>query len=624
MDADVIVVGAGIGGLSAAGLLAKSGLDVLVIDRNYMPGGACGAIRRDGITFDLGAAMLFGFGEGGFSPHRFLMNELEEPIEVIRHRALYRLNYGDDRIVFWPQMDRFLDELARVFPAERGELADFYRSITDLFENVIRADPVYVAPSEMRASDLRGQFFSRPVKQLRTLALLATSAAKLIRRHVHSPRAIAFFDKLTSTYCYTTLEETPAILAATMFVDNHAGGSYWPVGSPAVLAGRLERAIEKRGGRFLYETEVTGILFDGRGRARGVRTGSDEEISAPQVVYAGAIHPLYRRLLPPEVVPARERARIERMALTHPSVVLYGHVKADAVPAGTFPVEMFVDNKAALDENEVTMYLSSLEDPSLCPEGTHVFTLIGPSMSAWPRPADPAYRSAAYREHKEREAARMIGLLDRRFPGFARKVLRWELGTPATIERYLGKPGGSVAGPKQAIGQELMRRPHAKTRWPGLYLCGESTVMGTGTPAVTISGISAADVVLRDRGMPEYRYYPGQKNVVTVREGPVPRRPAPTSAPATASLCQWCEVPACRVACPSRIDIRGVLRRMEMENFDGAARRLRETGGEPLACPSCPGRPCARACLRTKFAGSPVPIVDNLAWLAQRGGAGRR
>jgi prolycopene isomerase len=306
------------------------------------------------------------------------------------------------------------------------------------------------------------------------------------------------------------------------------------------------------------------------------------------------------------------------MVLTHPSMVLYGQVKADAVPSGTFPVEMFVDNKAALDESEVTMYVSSLEDPSLCPEGTHVFTLIGPSMASWPKPSDPAYQGAEYREHKEREAARMIGLLERRFPGFARGVLRRELGTPSTIERYLGKPGGSVAGPKQMIGQELMRRPHAKTRWPGLYLAGESTVMGTGTPAVTISGISAADVVLRDRGMSEYRWHPGQKNVVTVREGPVPRRPAPTSAPGTASLCQWCEVPACRISCPSRIDIRGILRRVEMENFDGARRRRRETGGEPLPCPSCPGRPCERACLRTAFAGAPVPIVENLAWLSGR------
>ncbi|MGA2974195.1 MAG: FAD-dependent oxidoreductase [Spirochaetia bacterium] len=613
-DYDVIVVGAGVGGLTAASLLAKSGLAVLVVDRNYMPGGALGSFRRDGITHDLGAAMLFGFGEHGFSPHRFLMNELEEPVTVIRHRALYRLNYGEDPIVFWPEMDRYLGELARVFPAERAELAAFYQAIAELFENVIRADPVYVSPSEMRPQDLRGQFFSRPLQQLATLRLLSTSAERLIRRHVRSERAIRFFDKLTSTYCYTTMAETPAILAATMFVDNHAGGSYYPVGSPAILAGRLERSIERHGGTFRYETEVTGILFDDGGRVRGVYTAGGEEITAPQVVYAGAIHPLFRKLLPAARVRARERARIESLVLTHPSIVLYGQVKADAVPNGTFPVEMFVDNKTTLDESEVTLYLSSLEEPNLAPEGTYVFTLIGPSFSNWPAPGDTAYQGPAYLERKEAEARRMLAILERRMPGFSRGIVRWEIGTPSTIERYLGKPGGTVAGPKQAIGQELLRRPHARTRWPGLYLAGESTVMGTGTPAVTVSGISAADVALRDRGMPEYRWRPGQRDFVTVVEGPVPRLPAPKTAPGTASFCGWCEIATCRAACPSRIDIRGVLRRIEMENFEGARRRLAETGGRPLPCPGCAGHPCEQACQRTRWAGNPVPIVENLVW----------
>jgi prolycopene isomerase len=83
-------------------------------------------------------------------------------------------------------------------------------------------------------------------------------------------------------------------------------------------------------------------------------------------------------------------------------------------------------------------------------------------------------------------------------PGFRSQALT----SPATIERP-PETGGCVAGPKQAIGQELMRRPHAVTRWPGLFLAGESTVMGTGTPAVTVSGISAAAVALRERGMKE-------------------------------------------------------------------------------------------------------------------------
>ena len=78
---DVGVVGGGIGGLTAAAPLARKGLQVLLVEQHYMPGGCCGAIRRRGITFDVGATVLYGFGEKGLNTHRYVMNELEEEIE---------------------------------------------------------------------------------------------------------------------------------------------------------------------------------------------------------------------------------------------------------------------------------------------------------------------------------------------------------------------------------------------------------------------------------------------------------------------------------------------------------------------------------------------------------------
>jgi prolycopene isomerase len=82
---DVIVVGAGLGGMTAAGLLAKRGLSVLLIDQQNKPGGACTSFKREDHVFDVGAAMLYGFGEKGFRPFRFLINELEEPIDIVAH-----------------------------------------------------------------------------------------------------------------------------------------------------------------------------------------------------------------------------------------------------------------------------------------------------------------------------------------------------------------------------------------------------------------------------------------------------------------------------------------------------------------------------------------------------------
>ena len=74
---DVIIIGAGLGGLTAGALLAKRGIDILIVEQNYLPGGACTSFRREDRIFDSGAALFFGFGKEGFHPERILMNSLE-------------------------------------------------------------------------------------------------------------------------------------------------------------------------------------------------------------------------------------------------------------------------------------------------------------------------------------------------------------------------------------------------------------------------------------------------------------------------------------------------------------------------------------------------------------------
>jgi len=108
-DYDVIVIGSGIGSLTSAALLAKSGLSVAVFERNSTPGGSCGSFRLNGRTIDQGTSMLFGFGESGFNPHRFVFNVLEEPIEVIRHTYMYRLIYDGFPILFHRKLEDYFD-----------------------------------------------------------------------------------------------------------------------------------------------------------------------------------------------------------------------------------------------------------------------------------------------------------------------------------------------------------------------------------------------------------------------------------------------------------------------------------------------------------------------------------
>lgn len=248
MQYDVAVIGAGLSGLTAASLLAKRGLHVAIIEKADTPGGSCGIFRREGTIFDQGSAMLFGFGEHGFNAHRFVINCLEEPIDVVRHELLYTVNFKGHRIRFWPDIEMFADELSDIFPGERENIHRFYRDMEKLYRHVMVENPAYTTPDETEPSNALRGLLKHPISYIRFLSYLSLSARSLLKRYFKDPEIFNFFDKMTSTYCYATVEEAPAILAAVVFVDNHVGGSYYPAGSTLFLPEKLEKVIEEHGG----------------------------------------------------------------------------------------------------------------------------------------------------------------------------------------------------------------------------------------------------------------------------------------------------------------------------------------------------------------------------------------
>ena len=629
---DVLVIGSGLGSLTAAALLAKKGLGVTVLEQHFQPGGSCGAFRRKGRTFDQGTAMLFGFGESGFNPHRFVMNELDEPISVIKHRYLYRLNYAGVPITFHSDMEEFFAQLAQLFPEDMDGVRAFYRYIGDLYFNVIVADPICMSPSEIPKSEGAKMFLRHPLRNIKLFSLFNKSAGDLMRRFVSSEKVIEFFNKLTSTYCYTLLDETPAILAVTMFMDNHHGGSYYPLGSTQQLPGKLEKALERFGGDILYNTKAIQLLFKD-GIPSGVLAETPQgviQIDSDYVVYGGTLLNFHTHLMPQGHRNPERLDWVKNLVMTYPSVVLYCLVPAGVIPEDTLPIEMMADNPHHIDEKEVTMYAFSIADPSLCETGEHVVMAIGPSLRQWPSPNDSAYRGEAYKEDREAEKQRLLDVMDAHFPGFKDSVIYATVATPSTIEHFTMKEKGCVAGPKQTMGQDLLHRQHACSDWPNLFFCGESTVMGTGSPAVTISGISAANMVLRSKKLQEYRWkVPVEDIVQTIPiEAPPVRRdrngrmlptlnmiddPQLIALHDEAAMCQWCEPSTCAQACPASFDIRGIMRRLECGNALGAKKLLVWSHGDPveLPCITCHA-PCEASCLRKEFDPLGVSIRDTL------------
>lgn len=608
---DVIVIGGGLSGLTAASLLAKRKLRVAVIDNNYKPGGSCGIFKRNNVIFDQGAAMLFGFGEKGYNAHRLVFNLLEEPFNVVKHDLLYCLNFKGHRIKFWADLNLFSEELARVFPTQKENIKRFYHDMGKVYQHVMVENPSYTTPDQTEArASLKG-LLKHPVSYTKFLSYLNKSARNLLQKYFNDPEIFKFFDKLTSTYCYTSVEESPATLAAVMFVDNHFGGSYYPAGSTLFLPGKLEKVLEENDGDMLLEKEVIQILFKDN-KPVGVKLDSGEEIFAQNLIYSGTVWNLYGKLIDKAYTSIKTREWAEKQVPTYPSSVLYALVDKKVFPEDTAPIEMLVGNPDFLDESEVTAYILSIDDKTLCDESSHVVVAIGPSFEKWAPHNTPEYLA-----QKATEKERLTGVLEKRFPGFKDGMKYIEIATPRTIERYLNKNGGAVAGPKQMLGQHLFKRLHTRTRWDNLFCCGESTIMGTGTPTVTTTGLSAANALLRKLGYPVYKYHERMKNYVTVLKKPFLPEDLFNEYPEDtrtimlkAHRCQYCENPSCSEK--TDLDIRGIMRRVSAGNFYGAKKIINNLDKAILlnTLPQCEER-----CIMNKTTKKPVEIVKVIEYL---------
>ncbi|CCD88342.1 fragment of putative phytoene dehydrogenase and related proteins; membrane protein (part 1) [Bradyrhizobium sp. ORS 285] len=320
LDCDVAVIGAGIGGLTAAALLAEAGLKVKVFDHHVVPGGFCHSYLRKAhhdnkpvlYRFDAGPHDFSGVWPGG--PVESVLRRLGVADRVQWKRVTHSYHLAGRRIDVPEDWRAYVRQLCEMFPASADGLVKLFDTIHAIFESMYATGHGRSGIPGMPATI--EEMLAFPRKHPHAFRWMNRPFDELVAAHVSDPALIAMLNALTG-YLGDGSEKLSCAQMVPIFGYYFKGGFY-PVGGSGHLADVLADAITSRGGEVQLKSKVTRILVE-QGRATGVALGNGRTIRAQAVVSNADLGRTFTELLAPDDLPAAFRARAQDIAPANPA-----------------------------------------------------------------------------------------------------------------------------------------------------------------------------------------------------------------------------------------------------------------------------------------------------------------
>ncbi|XP_057821819.2 prolycopene isomerase 2, chloroplastic isoform X1 [Cryptomeria japonica] len=506
-EADVVVIGSGIGGLSAASLLARYGQDVLVLESHDLPGGAAHSFQVKGYKFDSGPSLFSGLSSRGpqANPLAQVLDALGESIPCVPY---------DSWMVYLPEGDF----LSRIGPTEFFKDLEKYAGPNAVQEWKRLLDavlPLSTAAMALPPAAIRGDLGVLLTAVARYAPSLidsfikmgpqrALGATKLLRPfseiidslNLKDPFIRNWLDLLCFLLSGLKADGTLAAEIVYMFAEWYKPGCVleYPLHGSGAIVDALVRGMKKFGGRLSLGSHVDEIVVEG-GQAVGVRLTSGLFIRAKKAVVSNASMWDTLKLLPTAELPKSYQEKVQKTSQCESFMHLHLGFDAKDVPEDLDLHHIVVNDwKAGVDaeQNVVLISIPSVVSPNLAPKGKHVLHAYTPGTEPYDLWAGLDRRSAEYKQLKAQRSEVMWKAVERALgPGFSRDKCEVKLvGTPLTHQRFLRRNRGTY-GPAIRAGQELF--PGQGTPIPQLYCCGDSTFPGIGVPAVAASGTIVAN-----------------------------------------------------------------------------------------------------------------------------------
>ncbi len=511
---DAIVIGSGLGGLTAGALTARAGKRVLVVEEHGRLGGAATTFTRKGFTVEVGLHEIDGFDHE--DAKRGLMETLglRDTLELVQVPEFYSVNSPlFSRPFVMPEgVQAALETLQERFSQHRAALRRWFRLI-----GAIRGKLLTLHEEANRRLwwALNGPIF--PLRFWPILRWERATLGEVLQSFFGDDEAIKF--ALCANFQYYGVD--PGRLSFLFFAaaqgGYHRGGGWYVRGGSQVLSDALADHIRTAGGDTLTRRSVREILLDEGGRACGIvhtdKNGDNPQTETAPLLFGNAAPQVLETMLPRDrrnefSAPWRGRPLstslwsiylgLERdpseLGLTHYSTFCY---PAWATRLSDLPRSQRLMSTAPA--NDLPLYVVanySRIRSGLATDGRHLVVLGGADhIDNW-----EGLKRRTYRERKAAWLDAIVTDLDRRYPGVAAVTSYREMATARTCRRYLKTPGGAVYGFAQDPLHAGRHRPGAETCIPGLYLASAFAQPGGGFTGVMLAGQNAFRAAARAMG----------------------------------------------------------------------------------------------------------------------------
>jgi phytoene desaturase len=498
-DYDVLVIGAGLGGVSSASLLAAKGLKVLVLEQSEKVGGCCSTFELEGFRFDVGASIVMVVPPLDLVFQRMGLRR-EDYVELIPCDPIYSMRTFDgQRFTIPTDIDAATEVVARIAPED----LDGWKRYTGLGLQMV---------------DSLGDMMATPMNSLAELG-------RMVRKN---PRMLRFLPFFARSHYGVTMQyfKNPVMQSSVAFQSYYAGappdlglgilgfialcehlGIYYPRGGMIAIPEGIRRAGEERGLEVRFGCKVERIILEGD-RVKGVMLEDGTEIYADTVISNVNAKVTYLKMIGPERLPRWVLKAISSYQVSMPCPMIY--LGLDTAPPldahhTIYPGHVDDCNKLWHDyylkgvrSDRAAWLISwpSESDPGMAPPGCHSLNFVYGGLAPYNLAGDNWDRI----KHLFTEEA--LGVMEREvMPDLRDHIVVMDTSTPLDFERRLLSPQGAIYGLFLDFFSAVMFRPHPRSRaFRGLYLAGASTGLGGGVPTTLASGIVTSDYVLRDLG----------------------------------------------------------------------------------------------------------------------------